>query len=223
MKGTSLGWIFPTDLRAKPAAGKLDERLMCATVKGLAGTAWLGRVALVCSLAWVWSVSGVRGQTLDYGDAPSPYPTKQAEGGASHVARGPRLGSVVDIEPDGQPDAQALGDDLNPVGAPDDEDGVTFLTPLIPGQVATVQIVIGGTGFQLAFVDAWIDFNRNGNWNDSGEQVFSALALGPGTHIREFNVPSSAVLGPTYARFRVASQSVGTATGRAGDGEVEDY
>lgn len=159
----------------------------------------------------------------DFGDAPDPYPTKLSHQGAWHPIGGPRFGAVVDGETDGQPDAAAMGDDLTPVGAPDDEDGITFLTPLVPGQVATVQIVVGGTGFQRAYVDAWIDFGGDGSWTQTQDQILAGLQLAPGTYLREFIVPREARLGPTYARFRISSQPIGTFRDKATDGEVEDY
>ena len=45
------------------------------------------------------------------------------------------LGAGVDADPDGQPDAAAEGDD---VARSDDEDGVTSISPLIPGLTATL-------------------------------------------------------------------------------------
>lgn len=50
----------------------------------------------------------------DYGDAPAPYPTTQAQDGASHGIRpGFYLGSRVDADVDGQPNATATGDDVS--------------------------------------------------------------------------------------------------------------
>ncbi len=58
------------------------------------------------------------------GDAlDKPYPTLSASTGASHLvtAMGPRLGTLVDVEMDGQPSAYADGDDQLGLA---DEDGV---------------------------------------------------------------------------------------------------
>ena len=57
----------------------------------------------------------------DFGDAPLPYPTTQAEGGAEHdiTVGAPKLGATVDSEADGVHSAAADAD-----GA--DDDGVTF-------------------------------------------------------------------------------------------------
>ena len=72
-------------------------------------------------------------KNLDFGDAPDPlystageYPTLLANDGARHNIGGPYLGSIApDAETDGQPDADALGDDNNGI---DDEDGVTTVS-----------------------------------------------------------------------------------------------
>src|SRR5262245_33722090 len=62
--------------------------------------------------------------TSDFGDAPLPYKTLLAEGGAEHVATGPTLGANRDVEASGAHSAAADADDLT--GIPDDEDGVAL-------------------------------------------------------------------------------------------------
>ena len=159
---------------------------------------------------------------LDFGDAPtsaqsgfaSSYPT-QLPDGARHAATGPLLGSNRDTEADGQPDANALGDDNN--GTPNDEDGVSF-SPLIPGQPATMTVVVDGGG---GVVEAWVDFNRDGVWQHPAEQVFAGL-LADGTHQLQFAVPQDAMPGTSFARVRISSSGGLTLTGLAADGEVED-
>jgi hypothetical protein len=153
----------------------------------------------------------------DYGDAPLPYPTPKASNGAYHAIISPLyLGSAVDGEPDGQPDAGALGDDKNSV---DDEDGVIFPPAIMKGGTAQINIIASGNGL----LNAWIDFNADGDWADAGEKVFSNLPLVFGTNALSFVVPESAALGFTFSRFRFSTQSGLSFTGGAQDGEVEDY
>jgi hypothetical protein len=111
-------------------------------------------------------------QALDFGDAPDPtYPTLLASNGARHtILPGFFLGAAVDSELDGQPNASATGDDLAGI---DDEDGITFLTPVMPGTTATVQIISSLAGR----LDAWVDFNRDGDWADPGEKIFNSVNL----------------------------------------------
>jgi hypothetical protein len=158
---------------------------------------------------------------LDFGDAPQQYPVTLAQNGARHqIFKGLSLGRLIDAEPDGQPSSLADGDDTHPAGASDDEDGVRFITtPLIPGSIGVVSVLIVGEGR----LDAWVDFNRDGDWDDKGEQVFTSIPLGPGTHTLRFPVPDDAVPGPSFARFRLSRQGGLTPRGAAPDGEVEDY
>lgn len=181
------------------------------------------RLPVLLALMFGVSVGDLRAQRADFGDAPEPYPTMLEAGGAWHPPGGPRLGQWVDVESDGQPDPNALGDDQNPVGASDDEDGVVFLTPLVPGRAAAVEIVIGGSDFQTAFVDAWVDFARDGVWDDQADHIIAGIQVGPGTHVVDFAVPRDAVPGVTFARFRVSTVRVGIPFQKAADGEVEDY
>ena len=163
------------------------------------------------------------GETIDWGDAPdAPYPTVAASNGANHkIDNITYLGNSVDGEPDGQPDPNALGDDLDILFPPvnDDEDGVTFNTALIPGQAVTITVVASVQGY----LNAWIDFNFNGTWADAGEQIYTDLLLSPGSNVLNFTVPASSGFGQTFARFRFASFQGLTFTGSADDGEVEDY
>ena len=162
----------------------------------------------------------------DFGDAPASYGT-QGAGAASHVVNplAPlTLGTCVDTEPDGQPNAAALGDDATAgtsrVGMCfDDEDGVAFLNALAACQTGQVTVTASGP----AKLDAWIDYNADGDFNDAGEQVFTGQALTAGANALTFNVPCAAVAAPTYARFRLSSAGGLGPTGAAPDGEVEDY
>lgn len=180
-------------------------------------------------------------ETLDFGDAPTAaqsgfsnsYPTTLASNGARHTVVGPSLGSARDAENDGQPTAAADGDDVN--GSPDDEDGVT-IPALKQGQVAVLTV----NASAAAKLDAWIDWNRDGDWNDAGEQVAANLglnasskapdmntpanpAVSAGNNTLNVNVPAGASLGTSYARFRLSTAGGLAVTGAASDGEVEDY
>src|SRR2546421_109171 len=125
-------------------------------------------------------------QQFDYGDAPAPYPTTLSNNGARHrIIAGLSLGSRIDAESDGKPSADAQGDDSNPPGGTDDEDGVVFTSALSAGSNATVKVTITGQGS----LNAWVDFNGNGGW-ESAEQIFSSVLLGPGPHDLIFSVPA---------------------------------
>ncbi|MFV2070207.1 MAG: FG-GAP repeat domain-containing protein, partial [Pirellulales bacterium] len=149
----------------------------------------------------------------DFGDAPLPYPTTLAEGGAAHEATGPTLGATRDSEADGRHSPAADAD-----GA--DEDGVTFGPIAVGALGATVTVHVQGGAARL---DAWIDFDADGSWGGPGEQIFDRLAVAAGENNLTFDVPSWAASGTTIARFRLSTEGDLAIGGSASDGEVEDY
>jgi len=156
----------------------------------------------------------------DFGDAPAPYPTYMIDDGAYHgTYPDPNyyLGLLVDIELDGQPDVDALGDDINDL---DDEDGVSFLTPLIPGESATIEVIASKEGY----LNAWLDYSGVNEWDELEERIFIDEYLLAGINQLIFDIPFDASPGTyTYARFRFDSQGGLYHHGWADDGEVEDY
>lgn len=160
----------------------------------------------------------VRLEILDFGDAPDPsYPTLLANSGAAHrIPSAYWLGlTAPDFEPDGQPDPNALGDDVT--GG--DEDGVTLGGPLVRGTPTIVGVIASTNGF----LNAWLDFNANGSWLDGGEQIATNLLLTAGLNGFSVTPPHGAALGPTFARFRFSSLTGLTPSGFAQNGEVEDH
>ncbi|MBU2691779.1 MAG: choice-of-anchor D domain-containing protein, partial [Candidatus Eisenbacteria bacterium] len=102
----------------------------------------------------------------DFGDAPDPaYPTLLANNGARHlIDPDVYLGTQIDAEADGVPDAGAQGDDNN---NNDDEDGVLFVSPLIADSTATVNVTASTEGLLYG----WIDFDQNGTWDMPDDYV----------------------------------------------------
>jgi len=155
--------------------------------------------------------------SIDFGDAPelgTAFPTTLANNGARHIiGSGLSLGATVDAETDGQPTASASGDGS-------DEDGVTFAALQSGGNAGvTVIATVPGT----AVLNAWIDFNRDGDWNDPDEQVFTDEAVNDGTNELSAVIPPAVTTGTTFARFRLTSVGGQSYAGLATDGEVEDY
>ncbi|MEM7474060.1 MAG: Ig-like domain-containing protein, partial [Planctomycetota bacterium] len=170
------------------------------------------------------------GVTLDYGDAPDPfttttgrYPTQHVNDGARHVVTSSTLlGSTISAELDGQPTPLADGDV---------DDGVVFGTNLnTPGVfnrniMTSIEVTLNNPGF----VDAWIDFNADGDWTDPGEQILTSQRFDVSelTQVFQVTVPSTAPIPDsattTFARFRSSSTGGLIPTGLATGGEVEDY
>jgi len=168
-------------------------------------------------------------ESADWGDAPAPYPTTRAQGGASHGATvGLRLGVEWDSDPDGQPSQNADADDtvglIGTNGVIDDEDGVAPLTPFVRADSANaLRFNVTNTTGSPAYIQGWMDFNGDGDWADAGEQIVSNLLVSSsGVVSPSFTIPSGAV-SRSFARFRLSqAQNLGPA-GRTATGEVEDY
>ena len=163
-------------------------------------------------------------QTLivDYGDAPASFGTNRADSGAAHtISSTLRLGSLVDAERNGVPGSLADGDDTT--GTADDEDGVTFPVPLESGNVGLlnyVDIVSSGSGK----VDIWLDLDANGVF-DGADLLSTAggFTVATGSNRFFFDIPAGTAFGSRVMRFRISASGGLSATGRANDGEVEDY
>jgi len=153
----------------------------------------------------------------DYGDAPNSFATLRAANGAVHaLGSGIFLGASADADADGQPTAGAAGDDSD---GNNDDDGVVFTSTLIPGATTNLNV----TASLACILNAWLDFNTDGDWNDAGEQVFTDQPLAAGVNSLSFLVPGTATMADTFARFRCSTDTGLSWTGLASDGEVEDY
>jgi len=175
-----------------------------------------------------YAVSIVESQPeIDFGDAPEnpagEYPTTLASDGARHViVPGIYLGSFADGEPEGQPNITADCDDSDCLfpSFGDDEDGIVLPSSISPNSIVNITVTASVDGY----LDAWVDFNQNNNWIDSGEHIFNITPLSAGINTITFNVPSNAELGQTFARFRFRDyDSPLNFEGLALNGEVEDY
>lgn len=165
---------------------------------------------------------------LDWGDAPDTYKTTNSTTGARHIIDGVHfLGATVDAESDGQPTPNADGDDLNPITGPNDEDG--FLKPVggaggfTPGENWSLPCTASTNGY----LNGWIDFNGNGQFDNPSERIYTDIALTGGSNfLPSFNIPLAAKPGQSYMRVRFTSYTkAGLASpfGQESDGEVEDY
>lgn len=164
---------------------------------------------------------------FDYGDAPDPYyQTLETNNGARHqLGTNVYLGSCVDGDT-GLLQGLATADDED-AGAPtygdcssgNDEDGVGF-EEMHVGSTGVVIEVAANADCKL---NAWIDWNGDGSWGGAAEHVFLDRQLLTGGNTLTLDVPSFAVEGDTYARFRCSTAGGDGIGGESADGEVEDY
>ena len=160
---------------------------------------------------------------LDFGDAPtlaqsgfiSDYPVTLAQNGARHTAGTLFLGQGVSLELDGQPGANADTDS--------EDDGVTKPILLIASNDLQTRGFLDVVASDAGILQAWIDFNQDGDWSDPQEQIASDVSVDSGTHRITFSIPVGAVVGTTFARFRISTQTSLGVVGLASDGEVEDH
>jgi uncharacterized repeat protein (TIGR01451 family) len=166
---------------------------------------------------------------FDYGDAPTDLTVIDATlsniyPSVRHLLDGlTYLGDRVDGESANQPTVNADGDDTN--GSPNDEDGVTFPLAgstriLSAGQANTLTIRASRTGI----LNAWMDWNQDGDWADANEQIATDVTLTTGNNTLAVTVPNTTPHGATYARFRFSTTAgLGPTDATLADGEVEDY
>lgn len=171
----------------------------------------------------------------DFGDAPDSYMTTIAAGGPSHgITDGLMIGSKIDSEFDGQPNSSATGDDVvNPaIDQINDEDGVIVTSALRAGGTGTIAVTVTNTSGSTGYLQAWIDFNADGDFLDPGEQIRTDWAIGTGTHEIDITLPESFDVNAdgtddgvldTFSRFRYSLTAGLGVGGPADTGEVEDH
>ncbi len=80
-----------------------------------------------------------------------------------------------------------------------DEDGISFGN-LFNSRGAPVPVTISSTGSGV--VDAWFDWNGDGDYQDAGEQVIKGFVVQAGANSFPVQTPTGARIGFTTARFR---------------------
>lgn len=159
-----------------------------------------------------------------YGDAPSSaqsnfaqnYPVTLGELGARHVRtdQGLYFGASANYSLDGTHVVRAERAPMNWEGFAQTESFVVGDTAM----PAEISVTVHGVGK----LDAWVDFNQDGDWNDRWEQIAAAVPVYQGENRIQFSIPEEALAGGTAARFRVSRDGGLNPTGTAIGGEVED-
>jgi len=170
---------------------------------------------------------------MDFGDARNlyysntktcdDYPTLLECQGPRHGITPLHLGVNVDADNGDLQNDAALADDESNMA---DEDGVapqpgyTWNTGNAGGKLDV--IVSNGYGY----LSCWIDWNDDGDFDDSGERVMDDFVVGEGQQTEPLTVPTGVNFDKAYmARCRIsAAENISdTPTGAVMSGEVEDY
>lgn len=105
------------------------------------------------------------------------------------------------------------------------EDFTDIYTTVTPGSTYQFTGTISHPPYDQDQIIVWIDYNRDGDFEDSGEQVFLS-PVGVGPHSSDITIPSGASPGLTRMRVRLHDSGLGpnaTPCGTSDYGQVEDY
>ncbi|MGF1906699.1 DUF6923 family protein [Aliivibrio salmonicida] len=156
-------------------------------------------------------------ENSDFGDAPDTYGTLYDSFGARHAISGLKLGALVDGESEAY--AYPLSDDTSDLS--NDDDGISFPVPLEIEETSFIYAEVDGADGE-GVLSAWIDWDQDGEFNDD-EIILNSEWVDDGQNQLYFEVPSWALSGDTWARFRLShSYDIGP-NGGVSAGEVEDY
>ena len=102
----------------------------------------------------------------------------------------------------------------------DDEDGVQFIGQF---NALTPAVSVVATSTDSGYLDAWIDWNQDNDFDDTGEQILRTEPVKAGPNTFLVTTPTTALAGYTTARFRLSATGALFTTGLAIGGEVEDH
>ena len=102
--------------------------------------------------------------------------------------------------------------------------GSAMVTNLIRSTSNTISFSPGyANTLYRVYWRVWIDYNKDGDFVDAGEQIVSQSTTGAGTYNVNFTVPASAALGQTRVRVSMKYSAYSTSCETFTYGEVEDY
>ena len=198
----------------------------CESNAGANGNGGCGSIQFVGTYRSITAVISTNGNDgfgialffpADYGDAPASY---GIAGHNSVGATNPLMGNTtIDYENGMQSSDDTTGSD----------DETIAISALTQSGTSTLTIpIFQGSG---KYLNAWFDWNGDGDFADAGEQVATNIVDGgvgdtsalTGTIGFPITVPANAATTATWARFRFSSFSGITSASLVADGEVEDH
>ena len=102
--------------------------------------------------------------------------------------------------------------------------GTSMSTSITIGTSQTIYFQAGITGTKRnLYWCVWIDFNRNGSFDDAGERVVAGYSNSTNLLLSNFTVPTSSSAGTTRMRVSMKYGGLPTSCETFARGEVEDY
>lgn len=103
-------------------------------------------------------------------------------------------------------------------------DYTNLSTDIVPGTQYTINFSAGfASSSYTEYWHVFIDYNRDGDFEDAGEEVVTGSSSSSGTLSGAFTVPSGASLGTTMMRVTMKYNAAATPCESFSYGEVEDY
>jgi hypothetical protein len=221
MPPIAISFLYASFLKCPSASAKATLTDVDAIVVDVDGTGTAGTDIIL---------EFMESTKFDFGDLPAGYliTTLANYNGLGGVAAHAKdadlfLGTEWDAEPDGQPSANARGDDNN--GTPDDEDGVSWSGEKItdwhtPTKIVTVTVHVVGDGC----LGGWIDWANDGSFGVYGDEdwVIVNSTVSTGNYTYSFTVPADVSQPPTLlnARFRLFPRNAQGVCPDAGNGFI---
>lgn len=154
--------------------------------------------------------------------------TTASDSGPNHViVANLKLGAnAPDADAGTLQNAAATADDTT--GTPDDEDGVTTLSTIATASTSVPLgvSILNNTG-AAAPLACWLDFNRDGDFRDSGERASATVSSSASqqTIVLTFSGFAAPAAGTRNLRCRLATAAgeVANPTSAANTGKVEDH
>ncbi|MGO4588214.1 DUF7507 domain-containing protein [Paenarthrobacter sp. 2TAF44] len=157
----------------------------------------------------------------DFGDAPASYDQGSAARAVlSDVTLGPNVTEDNATVANGTASPNA-----GPTAAQDLMDDGVVLAPMVQGATSySTTVAISGAS-KAGMTCGWIDFNKDGIFNNTAERACASFLAGATTATLTWASITSVTAGTTYARFRIGytTAQVQLPIGPSDAGEVEDY
>jgi hypothetical protein len=161
-------------------------------------------------------------ETFSYGEVEDYTVNLQAGGGTTPTAYCTSKGNSVADEYIGRVQFGTINN--TSTGGGGYSDFTSISTSVNKGSAYTITVTPAWTGSSYSEgYSVWIDYNADGDFTDSGEQVFTKAASTATPATGSITIPATATTGATRMRVSMKYNGIPTACETFSYGEVEDY